>query len=211
MIEDLIGKRFDRWTVEVRADNTSSGAAAWRCVCDCGNDRVIPHSNLIRGKSKSCGCLQKELARKRLTRHGFTARGARRSEFNIWMSMRARCENANHVNFKDYGGRGIAVCSRWQIFDNFLADMGNRPPNATIDRIKNNLGYEPGNCQWATRKQQGFNKRNNRMLIYDGRTQTLTAWAEEFGIKPSTLWARLNLSWSIEQALTIKVGCKSGA
>lgn len=110
-----------------------------------------------------------------------------------WMAMRSRCERPTNHAYANYGGRGIKVCERWQTFENFLADMGPMPDSMELDRINVNGDYEPGNCRWATPRDQSRNKRNNLLIEYDGRTQCLTAWAEELGIAKCTLYRRIVL------------------
>ncbi len=106
--------------------------------------------------------------------------------------MRERCNNRRHPRWHRYGGRGIGCCIRWDSFENFLKDMGECPPGLTLERVKNDVGYEPGNCVWASMKQQARNQSTNRLIEYDGRTQCLAAWAEEFGTTSDVLWKRLN-------------------
>ena len=115
--------------------------------------------------------------------------------------MLERCRNPNCANYSYYGGRGIAVCERWLKFENFLADMGIAPPETSLDRIDGDGDYEPENCQWATRKEQSRNTRSNRMMEFNGRTQSAAAWAEEYDMSYDLLWNRLNLGWSTEDAL----------
>jgi hypothetical protein len=114
-----------------------------------------------------------------------------------------RCTSPKHPHFKDYGGRGIEVCERWKSFALFLQDVGQRPPGKTLDRLDCHGNYEPGNCRWATSEEQQRNLRTNRLLTFDGKTQCLTAWAKEAGIKKSTLRERLERGWSVEAALGI--------
>ena len=122
-----------------------------------------------------------------------------------WADMVKRCTNAKHIVFRHYGGRGIKVCERWRTFSNFAADMG-EPPTAKheLDRYPNKDGnYEPGNCRWATKSQNMRNTRRNHLVTFRGKTQCLTAWAEELGIPPNRLKDRLmKLNWSVEKALT---------
>jgi hypothetical protein len=120
--------------------------------------------------------------------------------------MVARCTDPEHKAFDLYGGRGITICERWMQFANFLADMGEKPPGSSIDRRKNDLGYEPGNCRWATPKTQARNKRNNRILTVDGSSRTLAEWAEIAGIKASIISERLAASWSDEDAVRTPAG-----
>jgi hypothetical protein len=123
--------------------------------------------------------------------------------------MIQRCTNPKQKSYATYGARGIAVCERWrQSFEAFYTDMGPRPsPKHTLERRNNNEGYSKENCSWETRLIQGRNKSNNRMITYKGRTQCMTAWEEELGWKPRTLYQRIVvLKWSVEDAMTLPVG-----
>jgi hypothetical protein len=119
-----------------------------------------------------------------------------------WLSMRKRCSDPSHDNYRLYGGRGIKVCERWlNSFENFLADMGERPKGRFLEREDNDGNYKPSNCKWATRSEQARNRRTNHLLTFQGRTQPLIAWAEETGISRLTLRSRLREGWSTERAL----------
>jgi hypothetical protein len=124
--------------------------------------------------------------------------------------MIERCERSYHNRFHRYGGRGIRICERWRHdFEAFLADMGPLPgPRYSIERIDNDADYEPGNCRWATPKEQARNTRRNRLVTYAGRTLCVNAWAEELGMNRRTISARLKKGWSPEQALTLPLGSK---
>jgi hypothetical protein len=130
-----------------------------QCRCDCGKD----HSVLVTewGKTQSCGCLRTEQLVARSTTHGHTGT----SIYMTWGDMVNRCTNQTHARWVDYGGRGISVCDRWRKFENFLADMGERPSGMTLDRIDNDRGYEPGNCRWVS---QSLQNRNRRPSAYAG-------------------------------------------
>jgi hypothetical protein len=117
----------------------------------------------------------------------------------MWARVRG---SSNAKNARDYRDRGISVCERWQSFENFLADMGERPPGKTIDRIDNDRGYEPGNCRWATPTEQQNNKRTNHRLAFNGETLTVCEWADRVGVNRMTLFGRLRTGWSVEKALT---------
>lgn len=119
--------------------------------------------------------------------HGMT--GAR--VYHIWRQMRYRCTNSNAQEYKNYGGRGITFCKRWDSFEAFLEDMGEPEGNLTLERIDNSKGYEPGNCKWATYKEQLNNRRGNNRITAFGKTQTLTQWAEEYKLPVTTLKNRL--------------------
>jgi hypothetical protein len=118
--------------------------------------------------------------------------------------MRYRCEKPEKHNYKYYGGRGIKVCDRWQHFEHFVADMGERPAGMTLDRIDTNGNYEPANCRWAAKATQANNTRANRLIEFKGETKTLSNWAREYGLTTATVWNRLSvLCWTVEQSLTI--------
>lgn len=122
--------------------------------------------------------------------------------YKVWATMRNRCSRPNIPEYRNYGARGIKVCRRWQKFENFYADMGPRPPGATIERIDNDGPYSPKNCRWATRREQAQNKRNNRWLTLGKRTQTMKEWADEIGVNPAAILYRINAGWSNEAILT---------
>lgn len=187
---DITGKHFGRLTAVSRADNarTVSGAPIvnWHCVCSCGEEVVVRARNLTSGNTTSCGCWKREFVRANET-HG----KSRTNTYGVWNTMRQRCENSASKAYPYYGGRGITVCERWKSFPNFLADMGEQPPDKSIERIDNNGPYSPENCRWATRVEQGANKRNNRLVTYCGQTRTLAALAKHLGITTSALRYRI--------------------
>jgi len=178
-----------------------------QCSCSAKTIIVVSRSALLSGHTLSCGCLHAEHTSACNTIHGKCGT----PEYRIWVCMRERCRNPNHVSSKNYTQRGITVCSRWeepngQGFVNFLADMGPKPPECrSVDRIDVNGNYCPENCRWATDKEQGRNRRNNNLLTYKGKTQCLTAWAEELGIKPSTLRERLQRNYDVARAFETPV------
>lgn len=133
--------------------------------------------------------------------HGQT-RGGPSKTYQAWASMHARCKGNNPQFRKDYLLRGITVCKRWAKFKNFLTDMGEVPKGRTLDRIKNERGYSPSNCRWATRLEQMQNTRRNVFLTYRGETLCLSEWARRAGMRPSRIQHRLAKGWSIERILT---------
>jgi hypothetical protein len=153
----------------------------WRCRCDCGNEVVVRAVNLKPGHTSSCGCVQ--IA----NRIKHCASGT--ALHQIWNQMRDRCRNKNNANYKNYGGRGISVCSRWDSFALFAQDVGQRPsPNHSIDRYPNPDGnYEPGNVRWATQKQQVRNSRRSRTITFDGITMLSCEWDDILGLRPGRL------------------------
>ncbi len=164
-IKDRTGKRYGKLIVLSFAGVSSYRNALWKVQCDCGKVRIVLGGHLHSGRTTSCGC-----ARVRI-KHGATRAGRPTREYESWRHMKKRCFNRNNHKFKNYGGRGISVCERWRnSFNNFLEDMGTCPPAHSIDRIDNNKDYMPGNCRWATGKEQNRNSRRNRLLTADGTT-----------------------------------------
>jgi len=162
----------------------------WQVVaeCDCGQVGCYYLRNLNTGMTTSCGCVHKERTSKAAKKHGYRSKPL----YAVWGSMLARCKNPNNMAYERYGGRGIKVCDRWLEFSNFLADMGERPTEQhSIDRIDNNGDYCPENCRWATREEQGKNKRNNLVLTINGETKHYSEWAEQYGLARSTVLRRI--------------------
>jgi hypothetical protein len=141
------------------------GRQLWMCECRCGKNIPIHAGRLKSGNTKSCGCLKVEQFKIRVTKHGHSVNRKLSREFTTWRGMKARCEGEGRPDWKHYGGRGIKVCERWQVFENFLADMGEKPPKMSIDRIDNEKDYEPGNCKWSTQKEQVHNRRKKTHCI----------------------------------------------
>lgn len=126
--------------------------------------------------------------------------GGRSSTYSAWQKMKERCGNPSCDSYPTYGGRGIQVCPRWQKFENFLADMGERLDGMQLDRIDSNGNYEPGNCRWASPKQQARNRRSNRLITFIGEKKSLAQWCEDFGLKYHTVWQRLRTGDSLQRA-----------
>lgn len=206
MAVDLTNRRFGRLTA-VRRDGSYRSFAVWIVRCDCGNEKRVISRNLTSGSTRSCGCYARELATQQSTTHGLTGT----SGYNTWMSMRARCYLKSCVAFHNYGGRGIRMCRRWKSsVENFIADMGPRPPpKHTVERINNNKGYSPQNCRWATYKEQANNQRVNVVVRFEGQRMTLTQWAEKLGVGCGTLRFRLKAGWPIRRAFTQPVQLKN--
>lgn len=202
LLLDLTGHRYGMLTVIALDSPSKCGTTYWLCRCDCGNTRSMQSLWLRRAKLASCGC--QRAVRKQ--KHGCS----RTREYRIWQGMIQRCENPKQNHYQQYGGRGITVHPDWRgSFENFLRDLGAAPPKATIDRIDNNGNYAPGNCRWATRHEQAFNRRSNRILEFNGRRQTIAEWAIELNIKQVTISTRLSRGWSTERALTLKPQLKT--
>lgn len=130
--------------------------------------------------------------------------------YKNWIAMRARCEDPDDQSFPRYGGRGIFVCERWKKFENFYADMGDRPPGLSLERIDNNGPYSPKNCRWATPSEQAANRRSERLIELDGRVMSVRDWAKERGLIYGTLLNRLRRGRSPESALNPKLDSRGG-
>lgn len=162
------------------------------CKCSCGIERWISESNLKRGESRSCGCLKIELRGKRYS-HKTTKYP---KEYMTWRSIRYRVKTT-------YKARKIKVCERWQVFENFLADMGRCPSDKnSIDRINNDGNYEPGNCRWADNLEQANNQRKTILLTINGETKSLSDWARLYKIPRQKVYQRIRRGLSPIDALT---------
>lgn len=199
--KDLTGQRFGRMAVVEFAGQDSRRRSLWLCRCDCGNTKVVQGYSL--GKyTVSCGCLQRETASKTFKKHG-----QRKSRlYNIWIGIKDRCNNETNGMYYLYGARGISVCEEWehdfQAFFDWSMANGYRE-GLSLDRRDNYGPYSPENCRWATQKEQQNNRRNNRVVEHNGKSQTIAAWAEEIGINYGTLYKRVVLlGWDLERALT---------
>ena len=197
----LRGARFGRWTVISDEPALVNEPVKRRCHvrCECGQERLVLRGNLIRGKSRSCGCLRGEVTGARAMTHGLR----KHPLYGRWSKMKARCESSSSPAYKWYGARGIKVCDRWQSFEAFLEDVGEPShPALSLDRIDNDGDYEPGNVRWATPMEQMRNSRKARLLSLDGVTKSAAQWAEESGITYSALRLRLKRGWPLEEALS---------
>lgn len=155
--KQLAGQVFGRLTV-IERFRSRNGRVTWVCRCACGKLHEAVSNALTSGHTKSCGCWKDERNTSTAPTHGHASRKTGLSPtYQSWRGMWTRCTNPNVKSYKDYGGRGITICSRWERFENFLADMGERPAGRTLDRENVNGNYEPGNCRWATRKEQAMN------------------------------------------------------
>lgn len=163
---DRAGQRYGRLVVVRRVENNRFGKSQWACVCDCGERTTVIGTLLGNGWTRSCGCLQRQVAAG--TARAIHVRGIKTNlrhgrwgtpEYVSWSSMLTRCLNKSNHKYRSYGGRGITVCGRWLKFENFYADMGPRPPGTSIGRIDNDGPYAPGNCRWETLKVQRANQR----------------------------------------------------
>lgn len=191
-----VGDRYGR--LVITAIGKAPGTYRYKavCLCDCGEYVTPEIASMKSGRATSCGCAQKDA----VTKHG----RSKHPLYNILSAMKRRCYNKKDNRFNDYGGRGIEICDRWHVLENFIADMESTYfDGATIERINRNGNYEPSNCKWITFSEQASNKRSNIELTFNGKTQCLAHWANETGLTYGTLWERIKVNgWSVERALT---------
>lgn len=197
--DQVAGLVFGRLTVIRRNGTHRLGAAMVDCRCVCGTVKHLRLIDLRCGSVASCGCLRDELRKTRNLTHGQSREENKTKEYRAWTALRNRCSNPRTPGYKDYGGRGITVCERWSSFENFISDMGKSPPGTSIDRIKNDKGYSPENCRWATKREQEANKRSNILIQLNGISKPIFTWAQEFGINGHTAWARWRRGWPRER------------
>lgn len=204
---DLTGRRFGRLTVRKMAGRGNSKQILWECECDCGGTAIVPTYHLNSGHTKSCGCYHRELSvekGKQNVRHGM--HGTRL--YACWRSMKQRCYYPKSQSYSDYGERSIAVCAEWRdSFEAFRdwALANGYTDDLTIERKDPNGDYCPENCCWATMQEQQNNKRNNRMLTFNGETRTAPEWARVTGIPVTIIYNRMKYGWPPERILTEKL------
>lgn len=212
MIEDLTGRRFGRLVVLSMCPHVAGEDVRWNCRCDCGAELSVSGHSLRRGRTKSCGCYQRERAAalgKSSALHG--GKGTRLYE--LWKGVRARCNNPNHKSYSTYGGSGIKMCHEWDDFTAFRdwAYENGYVDNAekfscTLDRIDRTKGYSPDNCRWVDMKVQSRNTRRNVVVEYQGKSYVAKDLAIQYGVAPHTFITRLNLGLSVDDALSLPKG-----
>lgn len=209
-MKDITRRVFGRLQAVKFSHRSSSGKYYWECLCACGKRTVVRKDHLVSGATKSCGCLNKEVAREtgRIRGSMNVKHGGEGSRlYNIWHHMKERCLNHKHVNYRNYGGKGISVCEEWSNdFSAFRdwAEKNGYEEGLTIDRIDGDKGYSPTNCRWATYKQQGRNRKTNRIV----QGKTIAEWAENASVSANSIRVRLRKGWSIEDACSIPPGRK---
>lgn len=168
------------------------------CRCDCGNIKSFHKSNLIRGRSKSCGCYRREYTKSQFKKHGQSDNWLH----SCWQRMRNRCNNPNNPGYHYYGGRGIKVCDRWNDFENFAKDLG-EPPDHTysLERIDNDKGYEPDNCRWATRAEQSNNRRSCIPVTIGNETHNVAEWLRIIGMTSSAYYRRISKGFNPQEVI----------
>lgn len=194
---NLSGERFARLTVLGPVEKRKNGHVVYLCRCDCGGEARATCSNLKSGHTNSCGCLMRERTSNANSSHG----RSKTRLYSVWMQMRQRCYLKTAPNYKWYGGKGVKVCKRWRKFENFADDMGEPPPNHSLDRIDPEGNYEPSNCRWASSFVQSRNKSSNVYVTIGDRRMILTDWARDLGVSSQEISRRFRRGELDERAL----------
>lgn len=200
---DITGQKFGKLFV-VKRCGSANGQALWLCRCDCGNMSTVRGYQLRHGLIYTCGKCEKNHGK---ITHGMTVEKEARI-YRTWINMKDRCGNPKYIGYHNYGGRGITVCPEWVGkggFERFYEwAMENGYNDAlTIDRIDGEKGYCPENCKWSTTAEQSLHKRTNRIIEIGGRTQTITEWSREYGMRTDTVAYRIKHGMSAIEALTM--------
>ena len=191
---DLVDQKFGRLLVETFVGKDRHNNSLFNCLCDCGNEKIVLGYQLNNNKTKSCGCLNKDI----ITSHGLSNTPLHKT----WRQIRQRCYNPNNREYDKIGGMGIIMCDRWLKFENFLEDIGSRPTDKHVMvRINDDNDYELSNCRWITKKEQANNRKTNRYLTIDGETKTLSEWIKISGAIFTTVSGRLQRGWSEKEAV----------
>lgn len=195
---DLTGKRFGRLTV-IKREEGEYNTAHWECKCDCGKICIVQGRKLRDGLTKSCGCLQREIAKNNHTKHG----KSKHPLYSVWKGMRNRCNNRKDSKYKYYGGKGVKLCADWEDFQSFFdwSIKSGYSDGLTIDRIDNNKGYCPENCRWVTIEFQSRNRSNCFYITHNGVTMTASEWERATGVCRKTIIYRISHGATAEEAL----------
>lgn len=196
---DLYGKLSILRELSVMVHPSGRTRRLFECQCECGKIISATMDNLrSKNHTTSCGCVGAAARLRSITTHGQHGSPAYRS----WRAMLQRCLDKNTPIFKQYGARGITVCERWFLFENFLEDMGRRPHGTSLDRIENSKGYTPGNCRWATYKTQVLNRSMTKYVDYNGEKLCQSDWSRRLGGGIDLVMHRIRRGWSPEKAVS---------
>jgi len=202
---DLTGQRFGKLKVIRRVESRIKNKPEWLCKCDCGNKSTVMGYRLRDGVTKSCGCVKRNVLGNITRKHGHTANRKPSRTYSTWHGMMQRCYYPDHTSYEYYGARGITVCKRWHKFENFLADMGEKPHDLTLSRKNNNGNYTPSNCSWQTDAQQTRNKSSNLFVKINGKRMIITDACNKLGIKRGNFiaWYTTHRDLSPQRALRL--------
>ena len=202
---NLVGQKFNRLLVLEKTHRNNK--VYWKCLCNCGNITFVTSADLKRGTTKSCGCYNRDRIAKLQAVHN----QAHTRLYSVWKDIRRRCYTTTDKSYSRYGGRGIRVCDEWRAcfipfrdwaFANGY-DTNAEYGKCTLDRIDTNGDYCPENCRWVTLREQANNRRNNILLTYNNKTETMSNWAKIVGLPYNCLFHRIHdLHWTVDKALT---------
>ena len=197
------GERYGRLSI-IKEVKKRKGRRYFLCECDCGTKKEIDLSKLRSGNTKSCGCLNSELAIKRNSTHGMS----KTRIYHIWAGIKDRIFNKKATSYEYYGGRGIEVCSEWMEFEPFheWAISNGYKENLTLERIDVNGNYCPENCTWITQKEQCYNTRSNLIINYKGEKKPLKEWTKDLTLDYLVVYKRLKRGWPVDKAFTLSLG-----
>jgi len=201
-IKDLTNQTFGRLTVIGAAERDQRGRIRWLCICNCGTNTTVASSDLCSGNTQSCGCLSSELIINRNSTHGL----GKPTGYSSWAGMKSRCDSPNNFKYSNYGGRGISYDQQWSEFENFYADMGDRPEGSSLDRINNDGNYCKDNCKWSTPEEQANNTRSNVILTLEGVSLNVAQWTSRMGFRKGLIHNRLRCGWSASEAILTPTG-----
>lgn len=205
---DIAGERYGR-LVAVRRVQNRGRRTIWLFECDCGNTKQIPLEAVRGGLTQSCGCIRTEFLVRRSLKHGHSIGYRRSRTLQAWQHAKGRCFNPNNPKFPIYGGRGITMCEQWRNdFKAFLADMGECPPDRTLDRIDPHGHYEPGNCRWATSHEQARTRTDNVLVQHEGATLVLKDFAAAVGVSYKALHSRIRYGGQSAHEAAMSLQCK---
>lgn len=202
--KDISNQKFGYLTAIRIIGKTKSNNNIWECVCDCGNTSNVSGTALRCGETVSCGCYS------RYKDKDLKPINHKRRLTNIYQSMKNRCYNEKHQQYKYYGGKGIKISKEWNTFDKFYQDVFDSyvihveeygEDETSIDRIDSNKGYSRENYRWATNVEQSNNKSDTLIIEYNNQKKPLTEWCIELGLKRNLVYNRMSKGWDFEKAI----------
>lgn len=198
--KDLKNKKFGN-LMPISMEYVKGKRAFWKCLCDCGNEKIIRADHLISGHTQSCGCISKSTHKATHSKHNKSDTKL----YKIWSSIKQRCFYEKSTNYKNYGGRGISICKEWkdnfQSFYDWSISSGYKE-GLSIDRVDVNGIYCPENCRWATIIEQSNNKRNNVIIEFNGVKKPLNYWEQKTGLSREIIYKRIRRGWEVKDALS---------